>query len=70
MTFIDFFSEVLVDNYKSSNKLQFPPHQGSDGKDPLPTQRPHAKKSGFVRDVPQTLPPYKQTRTGMTLFNY
>lgn len=55
--------QLLADNYSSSNKLQFPSLiSGANGKDRLP-KSVLVKKSGFVRDIPQTHPPYNQVHT-------
>ena len=65
----DIRRKLLVDNYSSSNKIQFQSHQGSYGNDSLPKDV-HVVKSGFVRDVPQTLPPYHQVRSACYDMNY
>jgi len=47
--------EMLSTNYVSSHENQFKPNKGPSGKEELP-QYAFTKKSGFVRDIPKTLP--------------
>ena len=58
-----YFRELLADNYSSSNTKHFQPYQGSYGTDNFPNSHVHMIKSGFVRDVPRTLPLQQQVRT-------
>lgn len=69
MNYNFFYRKLLVDNYSSSNKVQFKPHEGSNGTDPFPTTV-HMVKSGFVRDVPKTHPSFHQVRTACHDMNY
>ena len=45
------------------NALQFQPSVGSNGTDQFPKSSTYVVKSGFVKDIPQTLPPTHQVHT-------
>lgn len=48
-------SKLVADNYASVTKKHFLPLCGSNGADPLP-QDLFMRSSGFVKDVPLTIP--------------
>ena len=58
------YRELCSKNYVSSNKYHFQDNTGSNRNDPLP-EEVKMRKSGFVRDVPRTLPTYEHVKTAV-----
>lgn len=57
-----FLSRLLTDNYTSITKKHFLPSKGSSGIDPFSRGLYMTATSGFVKDIPVTVPRSKQVR--------
>lgn len=55
--------KLLTDNYSSVTKKHFLASNGSDGNDPFSNELYLKPTSGFVKDIPVTIPRFKQVNS-------